>query len=231
MLLTSTPTDAEAFGDFIGPIVRICSEKHSDWEKTQKLIFSNNVNSECTRVFSEKFLVSSYFRGIRSFCFMIVLLLYHQNAFFKKNFLWSRCEDRTLAFATGFSSVTRLKQSELLLCSLRSQSVQVPCVCVHWQCTHAWFKDQGIEAIAAFLKFKLNSRPSIQRLIELWDMEKYISKGEPLKPNVFIKILCIYSSMFQLQSPSKYSSFGAIRLSRHFFYCTKVFELVNFDAF
>ena len=43
--------------------------------------------------------------------------------------------------------------------------------------------------------------------------------------------LCIYSYMFKLQSPSKYS-LDAIQLPRFFFPQLKTFfELVNFDAF
>ena len=59
----------------------------------------------------------------------------------------------------------------------------------------------------------------------------YIYKGGPKKPwNLFIKI--VYSYMFKLQSPSKYSPFHAIHLLRRFFHCSKtVFELVDFDAF
>ena len=34
---------------------------------------------------------------------------------------------------------------------------------------------------------------------------------------------CIYSYTFKLQSPSKYSPFDAIHLSRHFFPCSKEF--------
>ena len=48
--------------------------------------------------------------------------------------------------------------------------------------------------------------------------------GTPQKTqNLFIKKLCIYSSMFTLQSPSKYSPFDAIYLLRHFFHCSKQF--------
>ena len=46
------------------------------------------------------------------------------------------------------------------------------------------------------------------------------------------KKLCIYSYMFKLQLPSKYSPFDAIHLLRLFFPLLKtVFELVNVDAF
>ena len=39
--------------------------------------------------------------------------------------------------------------------------------------------------------------------------------------NLFMKI--VYSYMFKFQSPSKYSPFDAIHLSRHFFHCSKQF--------
>ena len=42
------------------------------------------------------------------------------------------------------------------------------------------------------------------------------------KWNLFIKN-CIYSFMFKFQSPSRYSPFDAINLSRHFFHCSKQF--------
>ena len=45
------------------------------------------------------------------------------------------------------------------------------------------------------------------------------------------KKLCIYSYMFKVQSPSKYSPFDAIHLSRLFPLLKTVFELVDFDAF
>ena len=35
--------------------------------------------------------------------------------------------------------------------------------------------------------------------------------------------MCIYSSMFKLQSPSKYSPFDVLHLLRHFFHCSKRF--------
>ncbi|KAF6104158.1 hypothetical protein HJG60_011176 [Phyllostomus discolor] len=46
--------------------------------------------------------------------------------------------------------------------------------------------------------------------------------GELQKTPEFIyKKLCIYSYIFKLQSPSKYSLFDIIHLSIHFFYCSK----------
>ena len=39
----------------------------------------------------------------------------------------------------------------------------------------------------------------------------------------FYEKLCIYSYMFKLQSPSKYSPFYAKHLLRHFFHCSKQF--------
>ena len=41
------------------------------------------------------------------------------------------------------------------------------------------------------------------------------------KTEFIYKKLCIYSYMFKLQSPSKYSPFDAIYLSRPFFHCWK----------
>ena len=47
-----------------------------------------------------------------------------------------------------------------------------------------------------------------------------------------LKHLCIFSDMFKLQSPSKYSPFDATHLQKHFFPLLKtVFELIDFDAF
>ena len=54
--------------------------------------------------------------------------------------------------------------------------------------------------------------------------------GIPRKPGIYKK-LCIYSYMFKLQSPSKYSPFDAIRLLRFFLLLKTIFELINFDAF
>ena len=51
---------------------------------------------------------------------------------------------------------------------------------------------------------------------------KYI-RGDPPKPEFIYKKLCIYSYMFKLQSPSKYSPFDAIHLLRHFPHCSKQF--------
>ena len=49
------------------------------------------------------------------------------------------------------------------------------------------------------------------------------------------KNVCIYSYMFKLQLPSKYSPFDAIHLSRLFFHCSKQFSnssiLMPFSAF
>ena len=41
----------------------------------------------------------------------------------------------------------------------------------------------------------------------------------------------LYSYMFKLQSPSEYSSFDAIHLSRLFPLLRKISKLVDFDAF
>ena len=49
-------------------------------------------------------------------------------------------------------------------------------------------------------------------------------EGDPKNTRIFLlKYLCIYSYMFKLQSPSKYSPFDAIHLLRHFFHCSKQF--------
>ena len=42
------------------------------------------------------------------------------------------------------------------------------------------------------------------------------TRGDPKPQNLFIKKLCIYSYMFKLQSPSKYSPSDAIHLLRIF---------------
>ena len=47
--------------------------------------------------------------------------------------------------------------------------------------------------------------------------------GYTKKPELIYKKLCIYSYMFKLQSPSKYSPFDAIHLLRFFFHCSKQF--------
>ena len=57
-------------------------------------------------------------------------------------------------------------------------------------------------------------------------------RGDPYKMEFIYKKLCMYSYMFKLESPSKYSPFDAIHLLKHFFPLLKtVFELVDFDAF
>ena len=47
-------------------------------------------------------------------------------------------------------------------------------------------------------------------------------KGDPKNPK-FIFLLCFYSYTFKLQSPSKYSPFDVIHLSRLFFHCSNQF--------
>ena len=47
--------------------------------------------------------------------------------------------------------------------------------------------------------------------------------GPPQNLEFIYKKLCIYSYIFKLQSPSKYSPFDAIYLSRCFFHCSKQF--------
>ena len=60
----------------------------------------------------------------------------------------------------------------------------------------------------------------------------YIYKGGPPKLEFIYKNVCIYSYIFEFQSPSKYSLFDSIHLLRHVFPLLKtVFELVNYDAF
>ena len=55
-------------------------------------------------------------------------------------------------------------------------------------------------------------------------------KGDPKTPEFIYEKL--YSYMFKLQSPSKYSPLVEIHLYRCFFPLLKtVFELINFDAF
>ena len=52
------------------------------------------------------------------------------------------------------------------------------------------------------------------------------------KNGIYLEKLCIYSYLFKLQSPSKYSPFDVIHLSRFFFPLLQtVFKLFNFDAF
>ena len=48
-------------------------------------------------------------------------------------------------------------------------------------------------------------------------------EGGPKNPEFTYKTLCIYSYMFILQSPSRYSPFDWIHLSRCFFQCSKHF--------
>ena len=53
-------------------------------------------------------------------------------------------------------------------------------------------------------------------------------EGGPLKKQFIYKKLCIYSYMFKLQSPSKYSPFDAKHLSRCFFTAQNSFFKINF---
>ena len=48
-------------------------------------------------------------------------------------------------------------------------------------------------------------------------------QGGPPKTGIMYKTLCIYSYMFKLQSPTKYSPFDVIHLLRCFFHCSKQF--------
>ena len=53
------------------------------------------------------------------------------------------------------------------------------------------------------------------------------ARGFPKTPEFIYKILCIYSYMFKLQSPSKYCPFDVIRLSRNFsHYSDQFFNLL-----
>ena len=57
-------------------------------------------------------------------------------------------------------------------------------------------------------------------------------RGDLKNPEFIYKKLYIYSYMFELQSPSKYSPFDAIHLSRCFCPLHKtVFELINLMPF
>ena len=57
-------------------------------------------------------------------------------------------------------------------------------------------------------------------------------EGTQKNPEFIFLKWCVYSYMFKLQSPSKYSPSDAIHLLRCFFPLLKtVFELVDFDAF
>ena len=56
----------------------------------------------------------------------------------------------------------------------------------------------------------------------LW-ADHIVIRGRPPKLEFIYKKLCIHIYMFKLQSPSKYSPFGAIHLSRYFFHCSKQF--------
>ena len=56
-------------------------------------------------------------------------------------------------------------------------------------------------------------------------------EGGPKKTEFIYKKLCIYSYIFKLQSPSKYSPFDAIHLSKCFFHCSKRLLNSDFDIF
>ena len=53
-------------------------------------------------------------------------------------------------------------------------------------------------------------------------------RGDLKKLEFIYKKLCIYSYMFKLQSPWRYSPFGAVHLSRHFFPLLKSFWTYQF---
>ena len=48
-------------------------------------------------------------------------------------------------------------------------------------------------------------------------------RGDPPKMKFIYKKLCIYSHVFKLQSPSKYSPFDATQLQKCFLHCSKQF--------
>ena len=54
-------------------------------------------------------------------------------------------------------------------------------------------------------------------------MESTYEGGPQKKLEYIYKNLCIYSDMFKLQSPLKYSPSDAIPLLRFYFYCSKQF--------
>ena len=56
-----------------------------------------------------------------------------------------------------------------------------------------------------------------------FDLKKNFIYLEGCQNNKIYKILCIYSYMLTLQSPSKYSPFHAIHLLRYFSHCSKQF--------
>ena len=49
------------------------------------------------------------------------------------------------------------------------------------------------------------------------------SRGDPKNVELVYKISDIYSYTFKLRSPSEYSPFDTIHLSRHFFHCSTQF--------
>ena len=55
-------------------------------------------------------------------------------------------------------------------------------------------------------------------------------EGDPNKLEYVYKKLCIYSYMFELQSPPEYSPFDAIRLSRWFSHCSNSFWAHRFGC-
>ena len=48
-------------------------------------------------------------------------------------------------------------------------------------------------------------------------------RGTPQNPEFIYKKLCLYSYMFKIQSPSKYSPLNAIHILKLFFHCSKQF--------
>ena len=62
---------------------------------------------------------------------------------------------------------------------------------------------------------------SLLLLIKISSTLKCTREDPPKTQSLFIKKLCIHSYVFKLQSPTKYSPFDAMHLSRHFFHCSK----------
>ena len=70
-------------------------------------------------------------------------------------------------------------------------------------------------------EFLLHTKEWINFLCTFLSQYFCLLEGEPPNPQNLLKI--VYSHMFKLQSPSKYSPFDAIHLWRHFFHCSKQF--------
>ena len=62
---------------------------------------------------------------------------------------------------------------------------------------------------------------SINTKSKQWSTMATIQRGDPKNMEFIYKTLCIYSYMFKLQSPSKYSAFDVKQLLGHFTHCSK----------